>query len=383
MSKGIYIGIDNAARKVLSAYVGIDGVARRIKKAYVGVGGVARPCLTSGPVEYYGAIPALDSAKRGQVSVNAGNYVLFGGGNGGPTSPTTYVDGVDAYDASLVHSSCTALSVARSNLAAASVGGFAIFAGGRSSSTSGTVTVDAYNNSHTMVAASNLSQGRYNLAGASVGNYALFAGGQYYNTSSRSTDDSDAVEAYNGSLTKTSLSYLVIGRWSLGGASVGNYALFAGGYAGAVSDMKRAVTLVNAYDSNLTSSVSVCSARMNSVAISSQKYALFAGGNNGYEANYIRQLSVDAYDEALTRCPIDDLSAYAYSLTSPGACTNEYKVLARSGTIEIYDENLVHSLITGTTWPTQAAAGSVGDYIVVAGGVECSSAYAILTMQEE
>lgn len=37
MAKGIYVGVDNKARKVKAMYVGVDGVARKVKKAYIGV----------------------------------------------------------------------------------------------------------------------------------------------------------------------------------------------------------------------------------------------------------------------------------------------------------------------------------------------------------
>lgn len=42
MSKAIYTGISNKARKVPKLYVGVDGKARKVKKGYVGVNGVAR-----------------------------------------------------------------------------------------------------------------------------------------------------------------------------------------------------------------------------------------------------------------------------------------------------------------------------------------------------
>lgn len=36
MAKGMYVGIDNKARKAKKIYVGIDGVARKVKKVYIG-----------------------------------------------------------------------------------------------------------------------------------------------------------------------------------------------------------------------------------------------------------------------------------------------------------------------------------------------------------
>lgn len=45
MAKGMYIGVNDKARKVKSAYVGVNGVARKAKLGYVGVNGVARQFL--------------------------------------------------------------------------------------------------------------------------------------------------------------------------------------------------------------------------------------------------------------------------------------------------------------------------------------------------
>ena len=44
MAKGVYIGVNNVARKVKKSYIGVGNVARKIKKAYIGVNGVAREC---------------------------------------------------------------------------------------------------------------------------------------------------------------------------------------------------------------------------------------------------------------------------------------------------------------------------------------------------
>lgn len=48
MSKALYAGIDNLARKVKKMYVGIEGVARKVKKAYIGVNGIARLFFAGG-----------------------------------------------------------------------------------------------------------------------------------------------------------------------------------------------------------------------------------------------------------------------------------------------------------------------------------------------
>ena len=73
-------------------------------------------------------------------------------------------------------------------------------------------------------AITDLSVERRDLAGASVGNYALFAGGK------SSSGITSTVNAYNSSLVRSTPTALSQARGNLAGASVGDYALFAGGY---------------------------------------------------------------------------------------------------------------------------------------------------------
>mgnify|MGYP003602506334 CR=1 FL=1 len=133
------------------------------------------------------------------------------------------------------YGTATALSVARMDLAGASVGNYALFGGGTDDESMFT-TVDAYNTSLTRSIPTSLSVARYYLVGASVGDYALFGGG---------TDNESiftTVDAYNMSLTRSTPTALSAGRAALAGASVGNYALFGGGYTGSVS------SVVDAYE---------------------------------------------------------------------------------------------------------------------------------------
>lgn len=106
----------------------------------------------------------------------------------------------------------------------------------------GEATITFENYSHatnlTHISASDLSLARKNLAGASVGGYALFAGGDRSGSSS-------TVDAYNTSLTRSTSTVLSQARSYLAGASVGEYALFAGGFDGSTS------STVDAYCDNL------------------------------------------------------------------------------------------------------------------------------------
>jgi hypothetical protein len=67
-----------------------------------------------------------------------------------------------------------------------------------------------------------LSTARYNLAASTIGNYALFGGGS-------TGSSSKVVDAYDESLTRTTQTALSATRWGLAATTVGNYALFGGG----------------------------------------------------------------------------------------------------------------------------------------------------------
>lgn len=103
-----------------------------------------------------------------------GDYVLFAGGEGG-------INAVEAIDSSLTALTLQSLTVGRHDMASAALGTYALFAGGRYVDNSGSniilATVDVYDASLTHTAFTSLSVARQGPAGATVGNYALFAGG--------------------------------------------------------------------------------------------------------------------------------------------------------------------------------------------------------------
>ena len=145
---------------------------------------------------------------------SVGSYAIFAGG--GSTTTT-----VTAYNASLTRSKPTGLSVGRYDHAAASTGSYAIFAGGNGYLTS----ADAYNKSLTRSTTS-LSTGRACSTGISLKGQAMFAGG-----STTGFVMTDTVEVFNASLTRSTLpNVLSKARYKSEGATVGDYALIAGGY---------------------------------------------------------------------------------------------------------------------------------------------------------
>ena len=138
MAKGGYIGVNGTAKKIKKGYVGVGGTAKTIKKGYMGIGGVARPIWAGGvgKLEYYGTITPLSVGGSDLAATTVGDFALFGGGG---ELLTLRSDVVDAYDSSLTRTTPTPLSAARYNLAATTVGDYALFGGGSSSN-----VVDAY-----------------------------------------------------------------------------------------------------------------------------------------------------------------------------------------------------------------------------------------------
>jgi len=86
-----------------------------------------------------------------------------------------------------------------------------------------------------------LSEARLALSGASVGAYALFAGGLNSSGVRVST-----VDAYNESLTRSTPNGLAVPRSALAGSNTSAHALFAGGYS-----FSPTVSSVDAYDTAL------------------------------------------------------------------------------------------------------------------------------------
>ena len=110
------------------------------------------------------------------------------------------------------------------------------------------------------------------------------------------------------SLTRTTPTPLSAGRFSLAATTVGNYALFGGGYGGGYS------STVDAYDTSLTRTIPtpLSEARSDLAATTVGNYALFGGGDNNLTA------TVDAYDTSLTRTtatPLSEARGYLAAIT--------------------------------------------------------------------
>lgn len=355
MAKGAYIGVNGAAQKVKKMYIGIQGAARKIKKAYVGVNGAARPCWTGGELAYYGTVAELPEDKAYGAAASNGIYALFGGGSNESNVTST----VYAYDANLTQSAPYGLMMARQYLSATRVGDKVIFFGGRNVGSTNYRHADAYDTSLTRTLANNSSDtARAFVGAASVGNYAIFAGGQ-------SSSNLKKVSAYDASLTYKSMDDLSAARNGMVGVSLGDYAIFVGGAP--TSTGKETVV----YDASLTKiAVSNLSAgRANHAGTSVGKYAVFTGDS----------ATTDVYDTSLTLSTLDvGLGETYISATN----LDGYAIFAGDNTDDdvvtnvAYDESLTVTYPSGIDIPrSHMQAASVGNYAIFAGGYYFYSTY--------
>ena len=354
MAKAVYVGVGSKARKMKKAYIGIGGKARKVKKMYVGVGGKARLCY-SAELERYGMAAALSAARDGMRAATVGKYALFAGGYGRSIFGYSVMSSVDAYNTSLTKSTPTKLSCTRCGHAAASVGGYALFAGGASSYNilgyyDLVSSVDAYDASLTRSAA-HIIGATAAIGGAAVGNYALFAGGTFYEQINEDNVTS-YVLAYDSSLTFTTAPWLSVARANVKGASVGNYALFAGGQTTAFC------TTVDAYNASLTrtTATALSSVENNSAAATVGNHAIFVG----------KTASADIYDASLTKTSAAILSTARTGLAA--TTVGDYAIFSGGGVADFCDASLTRSSIGTSMTGDDMGAATIGDYALFAGG---------------
>ena len=309
-------------------------------------------------LQYYGTGTDLSQGRGELAATTVGNYALFGGGRAGAnTSDVT--TRVDAYDTNLTRTTPTALSKARGGLKATTIGNYALFGGGSDGSNKALTTVDAYNTTLTRTIPTAFSTAKKGGFDAThIGDYALFGGG--YDASNK---EQTTIDVYDANLTRITPIELSDARTGLAATNVGNYALFGGG----VYDYFSKKAVVDAYDTNLTRTTptALSKARSGLNATTVGNYALFSGGDAG--------AVVDAYDTSLTRIIPDALSDARrllattninnYALFGGGILSNS------SAVVDAYDTNLTKTIPTPLSAARyELAATSVGKYAIFAGG---------------
>lgn len=203
-----------------------------------------------------------------------------------------------------------------------------------------------------------LSVARRYVVGASVGNSALFAGGYAGTSPGLST-----VDCYSEALERSTLTSLSVAGDKTGG-SVGNYAVFVGNSS------------ADAYDASKTKvssvpALSVARTRLAAAAIGD--YVLFGGGY--ISASSAASATVDAYDTALTRTTPTGLSTARYYLA--GTRTGQYALFGGgnlsentvSAVVNVYNASLTRQTAPSLSLARGSlAAAHVGDYALFGGG---------------
>ena len=210
-----------------------------------------------------------------------------------------------------------------------------------------------------------LSAARSYLSAATVGNYALFAGGS-------DGDMLAVVDAYDTSLTRTRATELSKERNYMGSTTIGGYALFGGGAP--------ATNVVDAYDASLTRTTpSVLTvSRYQLAATTVGDYAIFGGGTSGSASNV-----VNAYDTSLTRSTLTPLYSTAYHLAA--TTVGDYALFAGGvgrNYVNAYNSSLTRSIaaaLNENRW--QMGAATVGNYALFDGGCATSNTNGVTTVE--
>lgn len=187
------------------------------------------------------------SGRTSFASSSNENYAIFAGGigPGGFLYPTSVVD---AYDKNMTRTNPTMLSESRGYAVGVRAGNYMLICGGQNSN-----AVDAYDLFLTRTNPEPLGKAKAYFAATTLNNVAILGGGgPYANQSWNSTPFiEDNVEIYDPYLVRTKVQDLSVGRSFLAAASVGNYALFAGG-GKHVQANKNDVTTFNYYTGSTT-----------------------------------------------------------------------------------------------------------------------------------
>lgn len=209
---------------------------------------------------------------------------------------------------------------------------------------------------------SRLSAGRKYLSSGSIGNYALFAGG--YNSSAYKT-----VEAIDDNYVQSTTTDLTYGQFRMDSANIDDYVILAGGserYATAYNSSLVKLDLAASSRSTNNYSDSTTAAKRDCMA-ANQHYVLLA---NGYD------MTVDTYDANLSKsvasnlnqkqCEATGLSLGDYAVVAGGKV---YNVATEISAVLAYDNNLVKHSAASLDYGRRYMAGAVvGNYGILAGG---------------
>ena len=282
MSK-CYIGVSNKARNIKNIYIGVSGKARRVIKAYIGVGGKARIFWAGGSIRKWGTATPLSKPRSELGAAHVGNYALFAAGM--PTFSESDFKSVETYNVSLTKG--TAPDFTGSNASGRAVGSqnssYALFLASDE-------TTYSYNKSLTVTKRTSArADPNGGAVAVSFNNYILFAGGYTVGT---------GISIFDSSLVYTHSSDYSNIMLNTAATTVGNYAIFGGGRSSRADG--NYYSTVEIYNTSFTKSIgtNLSVSRGSLTGISVDSYALFVGGRTTTQ-NYTNK--VDIYDSTLTK----------------------------------------------------------------------------------
>ncbi|WP_143436220.1 hypothetical protein [Intestinibacillus massiliensis] len=290
---------EKPAREAADAALGerVDGASKILFKDFYTGQGIAR-----------NPAPALSEARKQSAAVTIGNHALFAGGRNSGA-----LDVVDVFNDKLQRTTKTQLSQPLYGSAAATVGEYTIIGGGVPSDETAVSVVNAFNSSLVRSIPTGLSVSKRQLAATTVGGFVLFGGG----SSATNATFFDTIDVYNANLTHTNPVLLSHGRNRLAATTAGDYALFGGG----------------------------------------------SGNTSGHpEYNF-----VDAYNASLVRTLPAPTSPNSYGF--PAATAGSNAIFLTTNWVDVYTSTLVHSVLSIKRMVGEgAAATSIADCAVFAGG---------------
>jgi hypothetical protein len=299
-------------------------------------------------------------------------YFGGGGGSGESTMTFTNFDPAPIWNSQLATSS---LSVPRGDLSAGQNSGFAIFAGGMTTSLTTSGAVDAYNSSLTRTSLSALSTARMLSVGVSFNNNVIISGGATGYTNLVLGGALSSSERYNSSGTRTSGPALSTARaYPAGTASFDGSVMVVG----AGTNFSAISKSYDFFDTNFTRTQTYTT----SFAYEAYGGAASSVGNEtGNDSRIIIAGGRNSSDVSVAALLAFNLSLTSQSYLPSGLSTARNRpssmrigdyaaIVGGSGTstVDFFSLNLTRTVVTLGSTRNLPAATTLGNYGIVGGG---------------
>lgn len=344
--------IGAAFREVKKRYLTTGNTHHKVKKGYLTIGGVFKRFLGGDGVwAYYGTASSLVTSNFRCAAVPFADYAIFAGGRAGASG----VKYINYYNRSLTRTYAEGMQ----GVTAGGVNSnYAVFSGYCASHSSGVKTVHTCNRSLTVGTATAMSQSASDVAAGSVGDYAVLYG-LYWHDGEYSHNYTLAY-AYNSSLTQTPLTLSAQG---------GNQVKFApnvGNYMAATIT----TSVTNYFDASLTrrdgGGISLYGSYVACLTVGDKKYAVYLYGTSMQYINESLTISSATipdvhYEPAATS--LNGLGIVAGGRQKSTSNSSNYK------TAYSINESLTFTALGDMSQARCAArATTVGNYALIAGG---------------